>query len=274
MKLIDYTTGLRARGEKALVPFFTAGYPDEETFCDVVRAAAAAGCSVMEIGIPFSDPMADGPVIQESSRVALAGGMTLCRALELTTALASEVDVGFVFMSYINPILRMGFGPYAARARAAGVRGTIIPDLPVEEAADIRAAFAGDGIALVDLVAPTSGEARIRRIAAEADGFLYLVSLTGVTGVRSHVSRDLGGFVARVRAHTDVPLYVGFGVSGPEQAGGVARHADGVIIGSALIRLMQEAGSREEAAGSVGAFLRAVRAAMGAPAVRAQESGS
>ena len=266
MKLIDYTTGMRARGEKALVPFFTAGYPDEETFCDIVRAAAAAGCSVMEIGIPFSDPMADGPVIQQSSRVALEHGMTLRRALDLTASLSNEVDVGFVFMSYINPLLRMGFGDYAARAHDAGVRGTIVPDLPLEESGEIRSTFAGTGMALVDLVAPTSGEERIRRLGTGADGFLYLVSLTGVTGVRGHLSRDLGAFVSRVRAHTGVPLYVGFGVSGPEQAAHVSQHADGVIIGSALVRIIQQAATGEEAVRAVDAFLREVRAAMEVPA--------
>ncbi len=262
MSLRERTEAMRARGEKALVPFFTAGYPDEDTFCDIVRAAADAGCRVMEIGIPFSDPMADGPVIQESSKTALAQGMTLRRALELAGTLSREVDVSFVLMSYINPLLRMGFDVYAAGAHAAGARGTIVPDLPVEESAPIRASFSRAGVALVDLVAPTSGEERIRRIAAVADGFLYLVSLTGVTGARSALADDLPAFVGRVRAASALPLYVGFGVSTAEQAAQISQSADGVIIGSALIRILQESGSRAAAVERTGAFLRAVRAAM------------
>jgi len=262
MSLRERTEGLREAGTKALVPFFTAGYPDEETFTEVVRAASMSGCRVMEVGIPFSDPMADGPVIQESSKVALAGGMTLARAIELTRALSEETGVHFVFMSYINPILRMGFAEYAAAAAEAGVTGTIIPDLPIEESAEIRAEFARHGVALVDLVAPTSGEERIGRIAKVADGFLYLVSLTGVTGARSALAQDLTGFIAAVRRAASLPLYVGFGVSTPDQAAQIAKLADGVIIGSALVKIIQSASSRHEALSNVGRFLQEVGAAM------------
>ena len=262
MSLRERTEGLREAGLKALVPFFTAGYPDDETFAEVVRTASASGCRVMEIGIPFSDPMADGPVIQESSKAALAAGMTLARALRLARELSEETGAHFVFMSYINPLFRMGFSEYAKAAAQAGVTGTIIPDLPIEESAEIRAEFAGHGVTLVDLVAPTSGEARVGRIAEVADGFLYLVSLTGVTGVRSALAQDLTDFIATVRRAANLPLYVGFGVSTPDQAAQIAAAADGVIIGSALVRIIQSASSREEAVSTVGRFLQEVGAAM------------
>ncbi len=262
MSLQEITTAMRAQGGKALVPFFTAGYPDEETFVRVLVAAAEEGCRVIEVGIPFSDPMADGPVIQASSQRALEQGMTLGRALELMERATAQASAGLVVMSYLNPILRMGVGAFAERAARAGVRGVILPDVPVEEAGKLQADLARCGIALVHLVAPTSGDERIAAIARTGAGFLYLVSLTGVTGVRAQVSTGLDAFIGRVRAATDLPLYVGFGVSTPTQAAEVARWADGVIIGSALVRLLDQAPDGDEAVASVRRFLADVRRAM------------
>jgi tryptophan synthase alpha chain len=239
MRLRDLTESTRTAGRKALVPFLTAGYPDEATFLRLLAAATDAGCRVVEVGIPFSDPMADGPVIQASSERALAQGMTLKRALDLIERASASAPAGYVVMSYLNPILQMGIATFAERAARAGVAGVILPDVPLEESGELRPVLARAGIALVDLVAPTSGDERVAAIARQTEGFLYLVSLTGVTGARAGLAAGLAAFIARVRRSCDLPLYVGFGVSTPEQAAEVARSADGVIIGSALIRIVQ-----------------------------------
>ncbi|MCH7548250.1 MAG: tryptophan synthase subunit alpha [Candidatus Krumholzibacteriota bacterium] len=259
MKLHEHTTSLRASGGKALVAFLTAGYPDEETFCELVRASSRAGCDVIEVGIPFSDPIADGPAIQASSGAALNGGMTLARALELSALLAPELRSALVIMSYINPILRFGLEAFVAAAGRSGVTGIILPDVPVEESSEIRTVVHEGGLDYVDLLAPTSGKDRIARVASLAGGFLYLVSVTGVTGARHALSDDLPAFVERVRAATDVPLYVGFGVSTEDQARQVAQSADGVIIGSRLVALIEDAAQGTDAVTQVESFLTRVR---------------
>jgi tryptophan synthase alpha chain len=277
MRLTETTTSIRRRGERALVPFFTAGYPDETTFRRLTEAACGAGCRIIEIGIPFSDPIADGPVIQASSRRALEQGMTLARALGLIEDLARHLPASFVVMSYLNPILRMGEAVFARRAGEAGVSGVIVPDLPREESRALRAALRREGIDLVDLIAPTSSTERIARIARTARGFLYLVSLTGVTGVRDGGPSDVAGFVARIRARSTLPLYVGFGISTPAQAATVAAQADGVIVGSALIRIIQSCAAPQDAVARVSEFLREMREAMAAgdsPAATAGEETS
>ncbi len=225
----------RERGEKALVPFLTAGFPDERTSLDLLAACARRGCEVVEIGVPFSDPVADGPVIQQASQAALDQGMTLRRALDLVAELKDE-PVQPVMMTYLNPVLRLGLTDFARRAAAAGCAGVIVPDLSSEETAPLRQALQGEGVALVDLVAPTTPDDRLTRIAAPAGGFLYLVAVAGVTGTRSADAGDLATFSDRVRRHTDLPLYVGFGIDGPEKAREAASAADGAIVGSALIR--------------------------------------
>jgi len=259
----QHTKRIRDGGGKALVAFLTAGYPDTETFPGLVRAADAAGCDVIEIGVPFSDPIADGPVIQASSAAALAGGMTPVGALELAASVKDHVNAALVVMSYINPILAMGLDRFGVRASAAGVSGVILPDVSLEESGTPRTTLSAAGIDYVHLLAPTSDDARIATAAETASGFLYLVSVTGVTGAREKLDLDVDAFVARVRAHSSVPAYVGFGVSTPEMAAGVARVADGVIIGSRLIRLIEE-GPAGSAPARVGAFLESVRAAMDA----------
>jgi len=262
-RLGGHTSRIREGGGKALVAFFTAGYPDAAGFLDLVRAADAAGCDVIEIGVPFSDPIADGPVIQASSAAALDGGMTLGGALDLAATLQGEIDAALVVMSYINPILAMGLEAFASRAQAAGIGGVILPDVSLEESDAPRAALNRAGIDYVHLLAPTSSDERIAAAAATAAGFLYLVSVTGVTGAREQLDNDIEDFVARVRAHSPVPAYVGFGVSTPEMAARVAGAADGVIIGSRLIRLVEQ-GSAADAPQRVGAFLQSVRSAIDA----------
>jgi tryptophan synthase alpha chain len=255
----------RERGERALVPFLTAGFPDERTSLELLVECGRRGCEVVEVGVPFSDPVADGPVIQHASQVALANGMTLARALELVRDVAAE-GILPVMMTYVNPVLRFGITRFAREARAAGCAGVIVPDLSVEDAAPLRDALLGEGVALVDLVAPTTPDDRLRRIAGAAAGFLYLVSVAGVTGGRSASAEDLAHFTDRVRAHTDLPLYVGFGIDGPERAREAAAHADGVIVGSALIRRLDNTPNRAAGIAHALVLVDEIRAALGVSA--------
>ena len=247
-RLTQLTRNLQAEGIKPLVPFLTAGYPDEETFNGILAAAAAAGCPLVEIGIPFSDPVADGPVIQASSQQVLEQGMTLARTLELAATVEREHGLAVVLMGYLNPVLKMGPARFSQACGKARVAGVIIPDLPPEEAAGMRALLAEHGTDLVDLVAPTTAPDRLAQNAPAASGFLYLVSTTGVTGASTATADTLPAYVQRVRDVTDLPLYVGFGISPPEQAARVATVADGVIVGSALIKLISQAGDNAVAA--------------------------
>lgn len=256
--LADTTRSLRAQGRKALVAYFTAGYPDDGAFDAMVRATVGAGADVIEVGFPFSDPIADGPVIQASSGAALARGMTLARALESIARLTGDVRVPVVVMSYVNPILRLGLDVFAREAARARVAGVILPDVSFEESSAFRPTLRAAGLAYVDLVAPTSGDARAREIARASDGFVYAVSITGVTGTGSADRANVEGIVERVRAATDTPVYVGFGVSTPAAAAEVAAVSDGVIIGSRLMQLAG-AGPAAGAAGRVGDFVACVR---------------
>jgi len=258
VRLTRATRALRSRGRKALVAFFTAGYPDDETFAALVRAAASAGADVVEVGIPFSDPIADGPVIQASSAAALARGMTLGRALDACASLTRDLDVPIVAMSYASPILALGVERFAREAADAGIAGAILPDVSHEESGAFRPALAEAGLALVDFVAPTSGDDRIRTVARDAEGFIYLVSLTGVTGASGAAADGLAPLVVRVRAASETPVYVGFGISTAGQAAAVTATADGVIIGTRLVQLA----AGDDAVDRVGAFLGGVRRAL------------
>jgi tryptophan synthase alpha chain len=259
------TAALKASGRKALVAFLTAGYPDDATFEDLVRASADAGCDVIEIGIPFSDPIADGPIIQAASNVALARGVTLRSALAQCARLSARFSarVPLVFMSYINPILTMGVETFADEARASGLSGLILPDVSFEESGAFRPVLRARGLAYIDLVAPTSDDARLSAIAGASSGFVYLVSVTGVTGARTAHPMGVTELADRVRAATETPVYVGFGVSTPEHAASVAHAADGVIIGSRLIQLAGD-GHPAQAGKRVGEFLTAARKAIDA----------
>lgn len=250
---------LRSERRAALMPYFTLGYPTPGASLAVIEALAEAGADLIELGVPFSDPLADGPTIQHSTQVALEQGMTVQRCLEMVAQVrARGVRVPLMLMGYINPLLAYGVERYTAAAAAAGADGLILPDLPVEEADEVEKACRTHGLALVYLVSPASPPERIARLAARTSGFLYLVSLTGVTGARATLAADLADFVARVRAVAQTPLAVGFGISTPEQAQAVAALADGVIIGSALIHA---AGTAQNPAESAGAFIRGIRSA-------------
>jgi tryptophan synthase alpha chain len=254
----------RDAGRKLLVPFLTGGYPDRPTFRRLLREAEAAGADALEVGIPFSDPAADGPVIQRASAQALAGGTTVRSLLEDVAATrAAGLALPVLFMTYFNPVLAFGPPAFARAARGAGADGVLVVDLPVEEAAEFAPTARSAGLDTVFLVTPTTPDARVPKVLAECRGFVYCVSVTGVTGEKSPLTEAVAGLVARVRRHTDLPALVGFGVSGPEAGGALAGVADGVVVGSALLRAVGEA-SGDAAAGAAGAFLRSLRAAIDA----------
>lgn len=232
----------------ALMPYFTLGYPDRETSMAIIEAIAPYA-DLIELGVPFSDPLADGPTIQQSTQTALENGTTAADCLEMVRELRRRgVTTPVMLMGYYNPILAYGQEAYVQAAAEAGAEGFIVPDLPPEEADELEALAKESGLALIHFLAPTSREDRIQDVARRAMGFIYMVSLTGVTGARSGIQADLADFVARVRAETDAPLAVGFGISSPEQAGQVGQMADGVIVGSALINAVNEAEDKPAAA--------------------------
>jgi len=248
-------------GHKALIPYITVGYPSLEATLEVVPLLAAGGCDIVELGIPFSDPLADGTTIQKASFQALQNGITLQHCFEVAGQLSQKVKTPLVFMTYFNPVLSYGLDKFCRDCARSGVSGLIIPDLPPEEGDEIEAMARKQGLDVVYLLAPTSTEARIKLVAGRAGGFIYLVSVTGVTGARDRLPQNLSAFVARVRKIARQPLCVGFGISTPEQAKEVARIADGVIVGSRLIQLMEADRSLAEVAG----FTRELRRALDQP---------
>jgi tryptophan synthase alpha chain len=252
---------LRASGRKALLPFFTAGYPNQTTFVELLRASAAAGADVIEVGLPFSDPLADGPTIQLSSQLALSKGTTIQTTFESLSQQASQA-VPLVAMTYVNPVLALGPERFAQAARRAGISSVVLPDLPLGEEGRIGTALFDYGIDLIRLVAPTTREARLERICAAASAFIYLVSVAGVTGARQSLATDLPALVARIRRHTHLPVLIGFGISTPAQAAEAAAIADGVIVGSVLVERITQAASESEAVKSVAGLLAAMRNAI------------
>lgn len=244
----------RARGRAALIPYLTAGDPNLDVTVDCVRAAVEAGADAIELGIPFSDPMADGPVLQRSAMRALTAGTTLTRVLGVVETLRRDVHVPIVLFGYFNPIFRYGVDPFARAAAAAGADGVLCVDLPPEEADELRTATATVGLDLISLLAPTTPAARVRSVAHVTTGFLYFVSVLGVTGARDELPQELPGLIERVRRATSLPIGVGFGVQTAAQAGWVAGFADAVIVGSALVRRI-EAVDAGEAPTAVGAFV-------------------
>ena len=251
---------LRARRERALVVYFAAGDPSLAMTRRLVVEAARRGADVIELGIPFSDPLADGPVIQRATQRALAAGMTLPRVLELVREMRGEVSVPLVFLTYYNPILAFGLKAFCRTAAEAGIDGVIVPDVPPEEAGPLRAEAEPAGLDVVHLVAPTSTPERMRKIARASQGFIYMVSLTGVTGERSTLAPELAQQLRALRNITTTPICVGFGISTPEQAAEVGRAADGVIVGSAIVRLVEQYGTSAELLPRVGDFIASLKA--------------
>jgi len=254
---------LADEGRKALIPFLTAGYPDPEWTVPILHALVDAGADVLELGVPFSDPPADGPVIQAASERAIAQGVSLRRVLDMVRRFRERDDrTPVVLMGYMNPVERYGFDAFAADAAAAGVDGVLMVDCPPEEMQGLRAGLDARDICTICLVAPTTTEARMERIAAQARGYLYYVSFKGITGANRLDTASLAAPLETLRRHCGLPLAVGFGIKGPESAAAVAGLADGVVIGSALIEELDGAGSQQAACERVGAFLAPVRAAM------------
>lgn len=250
----------RGEGRAALMPYMMGGFPDAETSAAVASAYVHAGADLVELGVPFSDPLADGPVIHAAATRALAAGATFESVLEIGATISRDVPV--VAMAYANMVLAQGPGEFSERLAKTGLCGAIVPDLPPEEAGSLREALAGAGLALVPLVAPTTPPARRAEICAAAGGFVYVVSDTRTTGERDELPTELGELVAATKADAAVPVAVGFGIGTPEQAAEVGRIADGVIIGSRLVRAVAEAGDPDAAAGAVSAFISSAREAM------------
>jgi tryptophan synthase alpha chain len=241
-------------GHKALIPYITVGYPDTETTLKAIVLLAEKGADIIELGIPFSDPLADGATIQESSYQALLKGVNTDTCLDVARQARKTTGVPLVFMTYYNPVLQYGLEKFCQASAEAGIDGLIVPDLPPEEGSAIEKYIEKHGLDLIYLLAPTSTPERIRMVAEKSGGYIYLVSVAGVTGARSSLPPDLIPFIARVRQVARQPLCVGFGISTPEQTGQIGKMADGVIIGSKLIQLMKEdktLGSLADLIGSV-----------------------
>ena len=244
---------------KAFIPFITCGDPDLTTTAATVRAAVQNGADLIELGIPFSDPTAEGPVIQEANIRALSGGVTTDKIFDLVRDLRQDVTIPFVFMTYVNVIFSYGAERFLSRCKETGVDGLILPDLPFEEKEEFLSVCRENGVDLISMIAPTS-EQRIAMIAREAEGFLYIVSSLGVTGTRSQITTDLASIINVVRENTDTPCAIGFGISTPEQAKKMAALSDGAIVGSAIIKILAEYGT--DAPPHIGEYVHTMKEAI------------
>ena len=252
---------LRRRGELGLIAFLTAGDPSLEATERFVLALAEAGADLAELGVPFSDPVADGPTIQRSSERALRAGTTLANALELVRRLRRKTEIPLVIFSYFNPVLQMGLEKFASGAAKAGADGVLLTDLTLEEGSDYRTILRGKGLDTIFLVAPTSTNDRLKRIAEASSGFVYLISRTGVTGAREALPEDLPALIRRTRAVTSLPLAVGFGISLPGHVSILGGLADAAVVGSALVTEIEKAPSIELAAEAIAARVRSLKQA-------------
>ena len=235
---------LRAAGNGGLITYVTAGDPDPATSRDILVNVARSGADILEIGVPFSDPLADGPVIQRAAERALAAGMTLRGVLQLTADVRQQVDTPIVLVTYGNPVLRMGVDIFARAARDAGADGVLVLDYPVEEAAALRQTLEDADLAPILLISPTTSDKRIEESARLGRGFLYLISRLGVTGARAEMAHGTRALVARVRRHSTLPVALGFGISRPEHVAEACRYADAAVVGSALVSAIEEEGGR------------------------------
>ena len=246
---------LRDGKRGGLVAYVTAGDPDAQTSEEILVALADGGADVIEVGVPFSDPLADGPVIQRASERALAAGMTLRGVLALVTAVRRRIETPIVLFTYANPVLRMDPGTFAGAARDAGVDGVLILDYPVEEAEPLRQPLVDAALDPIFLISPTTSDERIRRSSESGAGFLYVISRLGVTGARDDMAQDAGTLIGRIRRHATLPVALGFGISRPEHVAEACRHADAAVVGSALVAAVAENG-RNGAATTVRDYVR------------------
>ncbi len=252
----------RAREERrlAVVVYLTVGYPDRRSTGALLRAALDGGADVLELGVPFSDPLADGTTVQRANEVALGGGVTLADCFSEAAAVVRERDAPVLFMGYTNPFMQYGFERLAADGARAGIAGVIVPDMPSEESAELDLALAPAGLLRIDLYAPTTPDERLAMLLPRARGFVYCVSLTGVTGARRALASDVAALVGRVRRHTGLPIAVGFGISAPEHVSALRGTADGVVVGSAAIDVVTKA-APEQRADALRAFVASLAAA-------------
>jgi tryptophan synthase alpha chain len=265
-RLEETFAGLRRRGETGLVAYVTAGDPDRDRSALVLRAIDRAGVDVLEVGVPFSDPVADGPVIERAAARARAAGGTLSSTLDLVARVRGDVRAPIVLFSYVNPLLAMGERRFAQRAAAAGVDGVLILDLPVEEAAEFQAMLCAAGVDMIFLLSPTTTASRIARAASLGRGFLYVISRLGVTGARDAIADGAGELVSRIRAQTSLPVALGFGLSRPEHVRQAGAWADAAVVGSALVSIVEQAADASDLEARVEAFVRAMKEAGRRPA--------
>ena len=252
----DTFTRLRAEKRTGLVTYTTAGDPDLARSAAILTALDRAGADVLEVGVPFSDPLADGPVIQRATERALAAGGSLRASLALVAGIRAQVSAPIIVFSYVNPLLRMGIEAFAGQAAAAGVDGVLALDLPIEEAEEFRETLAACGLATIFLLSPTTSEARIKKAAALGRGFLYGISRLGVTGARDCVASGAEALARRIRLHTSLPIALGFGISRPEHVAEVGGYADAAVVGSALVSLIAEEGGSPRLVGRVEEYVR------------------
>lgn len=250
---------IKLSGKKALIPFLTAGDPDMETTVELIHTLVEAGADVIELGVPFSDPAADGPVIQAASERALLAGATVAGVLDIVTTVRRKTNVPIVLMGYYNPIFRYGPARFAVDASKAGVDGLLLVDLPPEEAEEIHPDLKQNDIDLITLLAPTTPDARIERLAAEAEGYLYYVSMTGVTGSQQIDAGAIESAVCHIQSKSRVPVAVGFGISTSEDAAAVGAFADAVVVGSALVKIIEEHGQSEDLLMRVKEFISSLK---------------
>ena len=239
-----------------VVTYTTAGDPDAETSARILVALAKAGADILEVGVPFSDPLADGPVIQRATERALAAGMTLRGTLEVVRTVRQSIETPIVLFTYANPVVRMDPAVFAREAAQAGVDGVLILDYPVEESEPVRAPLVAAGLDPIFLISPTTTDSRIRRSGEIGRGFLYVISRLGVTGVRDSLAEDIGGLVARVRAQSTLPVALGFGISSPDHVTQACASADAAVVGSALVRVIAEHGAAPDVAERAGDYVR------------------
>lgn len=263
MSRIDVVFGnLRKKGFKALIPFITAGDPDISTTIKLVNKIAASGADIIELGVPFSDPLADGPTIQRSALRSLCAGTTLRKIIDAVKEIRKDVNIPIVLMSSYNPIFVYGLERFCVDASQAGVDGLIIPDLPPEEAADLKMEADKNNLDTIFLLAPTTGKERLKFISDQGRGFLYYVSITGVTGARSIAIKEVQEKVSEIKKITGKPICVGFGISTPEQASEISTFADGVIVGAAIVRMVENVGGEDILFSKVGDFVRSLKDAI------------
>jgi tryptophan synthase alpha chain len=244
---------------KTLIAYITVGYPDIKETVDAASVLIDSGCDMLELGIPFSDPMADGVTIQKASYQALLNGITVHKCVEVATQIRSKTNIPLVFMGYLNPFLKYGAEKFSTDCSSAGIDGLIIPDLPYGELPDFTGQFAKHDIEIIHFLAPNSSEERIRQVGQNSQGFIYIVSVTGGPGVRKSFSAGLEQLIKRTKKATSLPLCIGFGISNAEQAAEAARMADGIIIGSKIVQLMENSGGNYQ---KVGEFIKEIRQAI------------